>query len=71
YEELDLILSTIGLWFFYQPGTTIVLSGQFYQHGAGKVIGDRGVIVFYTRDNVHECMDVVRCNFMSVDNVPR
>ena len=46
------------------------LSGQLLEHSVGKVEGDRGIISLYMRDNVHEYMDVVCCNYMECSNIP-
>lgn len=70
HEELDMVLPTLGLRLRYNPGTVVVMSGQLIPHGVGGVSGDRGVISFYMRDNVHDHMDVVRCNYMHLDKVP-
>jgi hypothetical protein len=71
HEELDMVLPTIGLRLWYDPGSVLAMSGQLIKHGVGPVSGNRGVVSFYMRDNVHDHMDVVRCNYMHVDHVPK
>ena len=70
YSDLDFVIPTIGLRVRYNPGTILGLSGQLLEHGVGKVEGDRGIISLYMRDNFHEYMDVVRCNYMECSNIP-
>ena len=70
YWDLDLTLPTIGLRLRYDPGTVVALSGQLIHHGLDAAGANRGVVAFYMRDNVHEHLDVGRCNFMEVNRVP-
>ena len=70
YSDLDFVIPTIGLWVCYNPSTILGLSGQLLEHSVGKVEGDRGIISLYMRDNVHEYMDVVCCNYMECSNIP-
>jgi hypothetical protein len=71
YEELDMVLPTLSLRLRYNPGSVLAMSGQLIKHGVGTVGGNRGIVSFYMRDNIHELMNVVRCNYMHVDHVPR
>jgi hypothetical protein len=71
HEELDMVLPTIGLRLQYNPGSVLAMSGQLIKHGVGPISGNRGVVSFYMRDNVHDHMDIVRCNYMHVDHVPK
>ena len=64
YNGLDFVVPTIRHRLRYEPGTVIALSGQMLEHGVGPVEGQRGVLSYYMRDNVHEYMDVPRCNYM-------
>lgn len=64
YTGLDFVIPTIKRRLRYEPGTVIALSGQMLEHGVGPVEGERGVLSYYMRDNVHEYMDVSRCNYM-------
>jgi hypothetical protein len=71
HEELDMVLPTIGLRLRYNPGSVLAMSGQLIKHGVSPISGNRGVVSFYMRDNVHDHMDVVRCNYVHVDHVPK
>ena len=70
YWDLDLTLPTIGLRLWYDPGTVVALSGQLIHHGVDAVGANRGVVAFYMQDNMHEHLDVGRCNVMEVNRVP-
>ena len=63
YAALDLVMPSIGMRLRYNPGCVVALSGQLLEHGAGHAEGDRGIVAFYMRDNVHQFLDVVRCNY--------
>lgn len=69
YSDLDIAIPTISRRFRYNPGTAVAFSGQMLQHGVGQAEGDRGVLSFYMRDNVHEFVDVPRSNFMQYKQV--
>lgn len=71
YSDLRFVLPTIGYELQYNPGTVLALSGQLLEHGVSIADGERGVVSFYMHDNVHEFMDVVRCNYMEYQNAGR
>jgi len=70
YTDLDFLIPSIHSRFMYEPGTVIALSGQLLLHGVGMANGDRGIISYYMRDNVHEFVNVPRCNYMEYKKVP-
>lgn len=42
----------------------VAISGQLLEHGIGPAQGNQGIVSFYIRDNVHEFVNVARCNYM-------
>lgn len=70
HEDLDLVLSTIGVRAQYNPGTVAAVSGNVLHHGVAPVSGNRASMAFYMRHEVHEHVGIGRCNFMDVTKVP-
>ncbi|KAF8546211.1 hypothetical protein OG21DRAFT_1427731, partial [Imleria badia] len=70
YEEVDMVLPSLGLRLCYSPGSVVAMSGQLMQHGVGSIKGNQGVVSFYMRDNVHKHANVVRCDPMDIRRVP-
>ncbi|KAN0088246.1 hypothetical protein V8E55_005303 [Tylopilus felleus] len=70
YSDLHFLVPSIHSRFLYTLGTLIALSGQLLLHGTGHANGDRGIILYYMRDNFHEFVNVTRCNYMEYSKVP-
>ncbi|KAF8422995.1 hypothetical protein L210DRAFT_3422984 [Boletus edulis BED1] len=70
YEELDMVLSSLGIQLQYNPGMVVALPGPLLHHGVGHVTRNRGSIAFYMWQSVHKHVDIVQCNFMHVSQVP-
>lgn len=68
YEELDMVVPTIGMRLRYNPGTILAMSGQLLMHGVGAVEGNRGIVSFYMRDNVHKMVGVPRCDYANIQS---
>ncbi|KAF8549480.1 hypothetical protein OG21DRAFT_1421191, partial [Imleria badia] len=66
YEEVDMVLPSLGLRLHYSPGSVVAMSSQLLQHGVGSVKGNHGVVSFYMRDNVHEHANIVCCDPMDI-----
>ncbi|KAF8421127.1 hypothetical protein L210DRAFT_3510290 [Boletus edulis BED1] len=60
HEELDMVLSTLGIRLRYNPGMVVAFPGSLLHHGVGHVTGNRGSIAFYMQQSVHEHVDIVR-----------
>lgn len=71
YADLDIVLPPISRRFLYEPGTAVAFSGRLLQHGVRQIEGDRGVLSFYMRDNVHQFVDVSRSNYMEYRKIGR
>jgi hypothetical protein len=71
YSDLHFFLPTLGLTLQYRPGTVIAMSGKMIEHGAGQTDGDRAVLAWYMRDEVHEFMHVSRSQFMRYSDVAK
>ena len=69
YSDLYFLLPTLGLTLQYCPGTVIAMSGKMIEHGVGQADGDRAVLAWYMRDEVHEFMHVSRSHFMRYSDV--
>ncbi|KAF8550175.1 hypothetical protein OG21DRAFT_1397884, partial [Imleria badia] len=54
HKELNMVLPSIEIWLWYNPGSVVAMSGQLLQHRVGVVDGDWGVVLLYMHDNVHE-----------------
>ncbi|KIK24320.1 hypothetical protein PISMIDRAFT_10309 [Pisolithus microcarpus 441] len=61
YPPLDFVIPTLNLWFRYNPGTIIAMSGSALEHGVGYTEGNRACLAYYMRHNVHQSVGVELC----------
>ncbi|KIK20554.1 hypothetical protein PISMIDRAFT_71675, partial [Pisolithus microcarpus 441] len=58
YPPLDFVVPTLNLWFRYNPGTIITMSGSALEHGVGHTNGNHACLAYYMRHNVHQSVGV-------------
>ncbi|KAI6040998.1 hypothetical protein EDC04DRAFT_2602040 [Pisolithus marmoratus] len=61
YLPLDFIIPTFKLWFHYNPGTIIAMSGSALEHGVGYTTGNCTCLAYYMQHNVHESVGIELC----------
>ncbi|KAL4080516.1 hypothetical protein J3A83DRAFT_4084163, partial [Scleroderma citrinum] len=69
YKDCVLHIPSLGIDLMYSPGTVVTFLGHLLQHGVNPVEDNRYCLTYYMRDNIHNFVGVVRCDWMRMDNV--
>ncbi|KAI6011179.1 hypothetical protein EDC04DRAFT_2580614 [Pisolithus marmoratus] len=69
YTPLDMVIPMLKLWFRYNPGTIITMSGLALEHGVGYSEGNRACLAYYMQQNIHQSIGVLLCNLPHISDL--
>ncbi|KIK22174.1 hypothetical protein PISMIDRAFT_102904 [Pisolithus microcarpus 441] len=61
YPPLGFVMPTLNLWFHYNPGTVIAMSGSALEHRVGHTNSNHACLAYYMHHNVHQSVSVQLC----------
>ncbi|KAL4074984.1 hypothetical protein V8B97DRAFT_1868181 [Scleroderma yunnanense] len=69
YKDCVMHILSLSIDVMYSPGTVVAFLGCLLLHGVNSVEGNRYCLTYYMRDNIHNFVGVVRCDWMRMENV--
>ncbi|KAL4066770.1 hypothetical protein J3A83DRAFT_4066689, partial [Scleroderma citrinum] len=64
YKDCVMHILSLSIDVMYSPGTVVAFLGCLLLHGVNSVEGNRYCLTYYMRDNIHNFVGVVRCDWM-------